>query len=802
MEQDTSQERSKYSRDVQRLQGEKEELEAEVMRAEVEAKYHRGRTANHAGFTTGSQKRSGSVNSGTSSQRSTNHSGDVNNSTPLQRSADDRNQSNTSIRRHRPNMNQQQTYAVNEQMRAHFTWLVCNDTQETWVSGFILAAKDDVQVIELIQDEWGTTQCQFKEYKQSEFATELQSGVLSAQTEADLVLCEEATPVSTLDEMEELKSVCRAWIDSDDAQYSGFRGKEYKELRRYIENEAIVHDICSGDIVYVRERIQSLTHRNPGIMQEDGTVFLIHLENSPRNVEPKEVFHLVSECSTECGSATFNKSMSRALSSSRSSTKTDTKVYSKPGGSKQHIDQITLQKHWNALMYASAPSSEWTKMSLAVANSTNKQGKHFGLMRNIYANLMAQKQNEEYVLYMVNQMTACNHVAQTTIDTFEKEANGTILRTKNQRTIQDAIDELFLGITGQDMASLGLQAHRVEWDLLTSATSWRAGDAETKLRRELEVVNQNMANGKIAEYKDCIMYIDPIIQRSGLPKEFFTVTKKMWEAQFAKFKDSKQLFLEKVRHDLNELMEGAHGQSIFAKWNRFLTRHAKGKIDTIKANIDDEETLTWIEESKQGIWIEESNQATWKSTPTQKPALAQKRSHRQGNNRLVNNISDTPQEEVGQVNVFRSLPDANELSQIAYTPKEEAMEHADDKCEFHKQVIINTNSFKNGDRTVEDVLETLHMTKECLAYQQPHLNCTAHQGGKAAIIHIYQTDDPVESKRRWTEAAAHIRSQTEDNGGKLNCIWHDEEEGFLFHIIGGSAALKSYANSQGAERRV
>jgi hypothetical protein len=158
---------------------------------------------------------------------------------------------------------------------------------------------------------------------------------------------------------------------------------------------------------------------------------------------------------------------------------------------------------------------------------------------------------------------------------------------------------------------------------------------------------------------------------------------------------------------------------------------------------------------------------------------------------------------MGQVYAHRNLPDANELSQIVYTPKEEAMEHADDKCEFHKQMIINTNSFKNGDRTTEDVLETLHMTKECLAYQQPHLNCTVHQGGKAAIIHIYQTDDPVESKRRWTEAAAHIRSQTEDNGGKLNCIWHDEEEGgFLFHIKGCSAALRNYANGQGTERRV
>ena len=338
-------------------------------------------------------------------------------------------------------MNQQQAYAFTEQMRPYLTWLVCNDAQgETWVSGFILAARDDVQVAEFVEDERGITQCQFREYEHNEFEAELQSGVLSAQTEADLVLCEEATPVSTLDEMEELKSICRTWLDSDHAQHSGFQGEEYKELRMYVENEAIVHDISSGEVVYVRERIQSITHRNPGILQEDGTVFLIHLENSPRNVEPKEVFHIVSECSSGCGSTAFSKSVSRTLSSSRSSAKTGTKVCSKSDQSEQHIDQIALQKYWNALMYSFAPSSEWTKRSLAAADGTNKQGKHFGLMRNVYSNLMAQKQNEEYVLYMVNQMTACNHIAQTTIDTFEKEANGTILRTKNQMTMQDAIN--------------------------------------------------------------------------------------------------------------------------------------------------------------------------------------------------------------------------------------------------------------------------------------------------------------------------------------------------------------------------
>ena len=100
-------------------------------------------------------------------------------------------------------------------------------------------------------------------------------------------------------------------------------------------------------------------------------------------------------------------------------------------------------------------------------------------------------------------------------------------------------------------------------------------------------------------------------------------------------------------------------------------------------------------------------------------------------------------------------------------------------------------------------MESLHMTKECLAFQQPHLNCTIHQGGKAAIVHIYQTDDPEESKRRWTEVAQHVRSRSEDYSGKLNRVWHDEEEeGFLFHIIGGVAALKSYFDDKDQGQRL
>ena len=251
-------------------------------------------------------------------------------------------------------------------------------------------------------------------------------------------------PVSTLDEMEDLKAACRMWIDSDEARDVGFHGKEYRELRMYTENEAIVHSMSPGEAMYVRERIQSQTHRNPGILPDDGTVFLIHLEDAPRKVEPKEVFHIVPECNNECGSATPSRSTARASTISRSSTSTGTRPHSGPSKEEQDIDDITLQKYWNSLMWEHNAPSDWTKRSLAIADETNKQGKHFSLTRNIYANLSSHKHSEAYVICMVNQMTSCDHIAQTTIDTFEKEANGTIIRTKNQKTIQNAVDELFL----------------------------------------------------------------------------------------------------------------------------------------------------------------------------------------------------------------------------------------------------------------------------------------------------------------------------------------------------------------------
>lgn len=592
-----------------------------------------------------------------------------------------------------------------------------------------------------------------------------------------MVLYEEGIPVSTLDEMESFKAVCSTWMDSEEAHDNGFQGKEYKELRMYRENDTIVHDMGSGDVVYVRERIRSQTQRNPGIVQDNGTVFLVHLEDTPREVEPKDVFHVVSECVTECRSAA-HKSASRLSSASRISNQKDTRhIKATSQNDELHIDTITLSKYWNALISGNSSSCDWTKSSVAAANGTSEQGKHFGLMKNIYANLTSHKQNETYMIYMINQMTACDHIAQTTIDTFEKEANGTIIRPKNQMTNQEAIDGLFLGITGQDMTSMGLQAHRVNWDLLSSATSWRPGEAETKLKRELEVVDQNMANGKIAEYNDCIMYIDPILERSGMPKEYFVITKQMWEASFTKFKDDKQLFLARVRQDLGELMEGSHGQSIFASWTRFVRRvFAK----PCRVSTYDEDDIAWIS-SSQTIYKK------GKSTALAALCMDEDMAHVGG----LNAFREPPS--TGGLNTFRELPSASELSQIVYIPKEEAKKHAKEKCAFHAQMIRNSNSFKSSDRSEQDLMESLHTTEECLAFQNQYLECSFHQGGKDAIVHIYQTNDPAESKRRWSEAAQHVRGRVTDNSGVLNCIWHDEiEGGYLFHVGGCAAALTAY----------
>ena len=215
-----------------------------------------------------------------------------------------------------------------------------------------------------------------------------------------------------------------------------------------------------------------------------------------------------------------------------------------------------------------------------------------------------------------------------------------------------------------------------------------------------------------------------------------------------------------------ELTEGSHGQSIFAKLNRFTTR-----VDGNRVSDYDDDDIAWVGSSQTYYPLsnQKVNHRTHKRSPLAKGPVAA-------------TIE-------GGFSSLRSLPVADELNQIVYTSKEEAMKHSKEKCAYHAQMIRNTNSFKNSDRTETELLDSLHTTEECLAYQQQYLECTVGHDGKGAIIHIYQTDTQEESKRRWTEAAKHVRTVVEDNSRSLNCIWHDEEEGgFLLHIGGCSTA--------------
>ena len=177
VEHDATQEKSRFSSEVQKIKDEKEELGTKLMKMDVEAKYYRGRSANKAGFTNArAQQHDGSTNSRSQASPCTS------------RTPNSGNKCNISIMRSRSNMGSQHTtYAANEKMAGHLTWLVHNDSRgETPVSGFILAGTDDVQTIEFSYDADGTVQCQYREYEEKEFQAELNNGVLSAQTEAEL----------------------------------------------------------------------------------------------------------------------------------------------------------------------------------------------------------------------------------------------------------------------------------------------------------------------------------------------------------------------------------------------------------------------------------------------------------------------------------------------------------------------------------------------------------------------------------------------------------------------------------------
>ena len=697
-------------------------------------------------------------------------------------------------------------YAENTSMAPYQTWLIRNDERgNAGMFAFIVEAgnEDTMQLLELRQETdaqgRGRYVCHFQDHDLATIEAWIKDGTCESCTETDIVVRMNEDnynePVHTLEEMEEFKIACRQWLESDEARGRPCYCEEFKELQVFAENEALVHDIAEGDTVYFRERHNSQTSREPGVLQADGRVHLVNT-GTTIDVQPKEVYHITSECIDSCvrhqplprpqprgnsysGSQRGSSSSGMSSPSGPTRSSQSRSKHSSQGDDGDATDQVTLQKMWSSMIHGHSQSSEWEKDTLCAVDHNDKQGKHFGLMKQIYQNLIQHQHNSSYVLYMINQMTACSHIAETTIDTFVKENNGMVIRPKDGMSTQEAVDGLFRGITGADMTSLGLQSHRVTWNLLKRKHAWGAGDATTKLTRELAVVEQNMAKGVIAEYADGIMYIDPILERSGLPLKFFAVTKELWKASFRQF-NTKELFIGRVRADLCNLLEGPTNNSIFSMWHGYKARKAAGKV-----NPDNQEDKAWIEV---GALSEEKE--------TNSSSFGRNRGRTSSGQ--VNHVTlDTD----GVCYAVRTLPSEQELQNIHYKSKDESLPHAKEMCAYHAGIIRKTQAFKenirNRTKSEEEMLSNLHTTEECLAYQQPYLACTAHSGGPQAIIHIYETDDQDVSKRRWGQAADVIRQCVSDNSGdSINCIFYSDTLtcGHVMHITGSFLRVSDYMN--------
>ena len=177
---------------------------------------------------------------------------------------------------------------------------------------------------------------------------------------------------------------------------------------------------------------------------------------------------------------------------------------------------------WTGLVGNNNSSTKWTKNNLRAEDpSTRTHGQYFGLVKEIYISL-TRHSYITYVLYMVNRMTARSHVQGVGIDVFECAHSGTVERLKSRMSLQDSVDQLSEGITRRDMTLLGLASYRQEWNLFENAYSWTAGDAKVKLTRKVAAVEKNMPPGLISEYENGIMYIDPILKRTGIPAQFLT----------------------------------------------------------------------------------------------------------------------------------------------------------------------------------------------------------------------------------------------------------------------------------------
>ena len=115
-------------------------------------------------------------------------------------------------------------------------------------------------------------------------------------------------------------------------------------------------------------------------------------------------------------------------------------------------------------------------------------------------------------------------------------------------------------------------------------------------------------------------------------------------------------------------------------------------------------------------------------------------------------------------------------------PKSIADTHAKEPCKYHADLIMASKSFLASGRSEQEVLDSLHTTEECLAYQQKYIQCTVHTGGAEAIYKIYEAKDDIEGKRRWTAAADNIKQQVSQ---RITCVMMDQYKGgFNMHVLG------------------
>ena len=143
-------------------------------------------------------------------------------------------------------------------MAAHKTWATHTDEQGVSTTyAFVLEVNDsEVSMLEFLVGRRGKTFCAFAAHDTDEFQASLEHGEHGICMESDLVIAADTTrgnddAIATLEEIEEFKHLCRAWMESNEAMSTVFYGKQYRELRVFAENEQVVHDIGVGDPVYV-----------------------------------------------------------------------------------------------------------------------------------------------------------------------------------------------------------------------------------------------------------------------------------------------------------------------------------------------------------------------------------------------------------------------------------------------------------------------------------------------------------------------------------------------------------------------